>query len=415
MISSFLDIIVRHGRPGRGLFGKCSGYYGTVEAQGRGTLHCHFLIWIDGHPNPQRMRDLMQESQENQQQMFEWLESLIKCELLGTSEVVAEPGGKPLKRPRIPEREGFVHPGLQPGPRVMDCTPEQFSNAYDLYVNQLVEQYNWHEHTFACWKYLKRTDSRDDQACRMRIDGSTRPATVVDEETGSILLRRLHPRIANYNDLVMFLMKCNMDIKHIGSGEGAKTLIYYVTDYITKSSLPAHLGLAALLYAINRTDRRCAGSSEWTDSHDSAALTTVVNSMLARQEISHAQVMSYLVGGGDHYMSHQFRVLHLAHFERYLARKNQSSRCQTSTEECSRNDSATPHNTQSTQHNSERMDIEEENVTLTLGTGSIAALNQVQDYLYRPQSTPFDGMTLYEFVGLTEKLTKRCENARLHR
>ncbi|KAI0698759.1 hypothetical protein C8Q76DRAFT_771872 [Earliella scabrosa] len=96
----------------------------------------------------------------------------------------------------------------------------------------------------------------------MRIDGSTRAVTCLDEETFSIMLRRLHPRIANYNDLVIFLMKANMDIKHIGSGEGAKALIYYVTDYITKASLPTHLGLAALLYAIERTSTKRSHSKK---------------------------------------------------------------------------------------------------------------------------------------------------------
>jgi hypothetical protein len=71
----------------------------------------------------------------------------------------------------------------------------------------------------------------------MRIDGSTRALTELDEETQSILLRRLHPRINNFNDVVLFLMQCNMDIKYIGSGEAAKALVYYVTDYITKNTV----------------------------------------------------------------------------------------------------------------------------------------------------------------------------------
>jgi hypothetical protein len=41
-----------------------------------------------------------------------------------------------------------------------------------------------------------------------------------------------------------------MDIKYIGSGEAAKALVYYVTDYITKENLVTHVGLQALAYAI---------------------------------------------------------------------------------------------------------------------------------------------------------------------
>ncbi|KAI0746098.1 hypothetical protein C8Q76DRAFT_765104 [Earliella scabrosa] len=131
----------------------------------------------------------------------------------------------------------------------------------------------------------------------------------MDDETGSILLRRLHPRIANYNDLITFLFQSNMDIKHIGSGEGAKALIYYITDYITKSALPAYLGLAALLYAITKADTKYKNVEEWGVREDSGALIMVINSMLSRQEVSHQQVMSYLVGGGDHYASHRFLLV----------------------------------------------------------------------------------------------------------
>ncbi|EGN93339.1 hypothetical protein SERLA73DRAFT_64104 [Serpula lacrymans var. lacrymans S7.3] len=84
----------------------------------------------------------------------------------------------------------------------------------------------------------------------MWINGNTRALTELDAETQSILLKRLHPCINNFNDLVLFLFRCNMDLKYIGSGEAAKALVYYVTDYITKSQLPTHVGLAAILYAI---------------------------------------------------------------------------------------------------------------------------------------------------------------------
>ena len=116
----------------------------------------------------------------------------------------------------------------------------------------------------------------------MRIDGSTHSVTTLDPDK-SILLRCLHPWIASYNNLVIFLTQSNMDIKHIGSGEGVKALIYYITDYITKS-LPAHLGLVALLYTIQRTDVKYKDVQIWTPRENSGALMILVNSMLLRQE-----------------------------------------------------------------------------------------------------------------------------------
>src|ERR1700709_2126075 len=34
-----------------GILGVVEAYYGCVEAQGRGTLHCHMLVWLEGGLN----------------------------------------------------------------------------------------------------------------------------------------------------------------------------------------------------------------------------------------------------------------------------------------------------------------------------------------------------------------------------
>lgn len=56
-IRTFLDVVVRYRKSGGGLFGTCEAYYGMVEVQGRGTLHCHLLLWLRGNPSPQVLRD----------------------------------------------------------------------------------------------------------------------------------------------------------------------------------------------------------------------------------------------------------------------------------------------------------------------------------------------------------------------
>lgn len=45
------------------LFGQVSGYYGVVEAQGRGTLHVHMLLWLEDTPNAEDMHKLLQSKQ----------------------------------------------------------------------------------------------------------------------------------------------------------------------------------------------------------------------------------------------------------------------------------------------------------------------------------------------------------------
>jgi hypothetical protein len=39
-----------------GILGVVKAYYGCIEAQGRGTLHCHTLIWLEGGLNPNQIK-----------------------------------------------------------------------------------------------------------------------------------------------------------------------------------------------------------------------------------------------------------------------------------------------------------------------------------------------------------------------
>ncbi|EIM80172.1 uncharacterized protein STEHIDRAFT_68460, partial [Stereum hirsutum FP-91666 SS1] len=143
------------------------------------------------------------------------------------------------------------------------------------------------------------------------MNGYTRSFTELHPDTQEILLRRLHPWINSYNDVVIFLQRCNMDIKYIGSGVAAKAFAFYVTDYITKPGLPLYLALQALSWAVKQNDAKFIHRPDAPELEiKRSLLTKIVNSMMGRQELSHQQVMSYLVGAGDCYKSHDFRVLY---------------------------------------------------------------------------------------------------------
>ncbi|PVF90807.1 hypothetical protein CPB86DRAFT_686082, partial [Serendipita vermifera] len=43
------------------------------------------------------------------------------------------------------------------------------------------------------------------------------------------------------------------------------------------------------------------------------------NAIASRQEISHPQVMSYLIGGSDHYTSHKYQTLYWASIRRTVS------------------------------------------------------------------------------------------------
>ncbi|KZT53756.1 hypothetical protein CALCODRAFT_525028 [Calocera cornea HHB12733] len=264
---NFRDIILRLGR-GPGLLG-------------RGTLHCHMLIWIEGNPGPSDLRRLLQQDEGFRR----------RCELPSDCEVVEEPAGA-LPMPRV-------------GPHVLDPRNferrEDFWEIYRYHVEEVTKCCNWHEHKTTCWSHLGPEEEPTDANCRMRIDGSTRRNTALDDESGAILLRRLHPRINDYNSTMMFLLMCNMDIQYIGSGEEAKAAIFY-------SSLRSH----------KNNERFGENDAEPREREARSLVNKMVNSMMARQELSHQQIMSFYVGAGDYYTSHKFRTLLWGLFDRFV-------------------------------------------------------------------------------------------------
>ncbi|EGO30262.1 hypothetical protein SERLADRAFT_412311 [Serpula lacrymans var. lacrymans S7.9] len=286
ILQSFINTILKYGSKQPGLFGVCDTYYGMVEAQGR--------------------------DKDYKTQISTWLESIIQCELPGMMEVVIDSPDHPLQRPpRAPDQ---LDPRLADWP-ILSEDNVHFAQHFQDFVTDLALTCNWHKHTDMFWKHLRPGEPCNDSHRRMQINGSTHSLTELDSETQGILLWRLHPKINNFNDIVIFLLKCNMDIKYVGSGEAAKALLYYISDYITKSTLPVHVGLDALRYAIKQNKKKFPQSDDTPELVRSQSLfTKSVNAIMARQEMSHQQVMSYLIGGGDCYC-----VIRWSEFDQYMS------------------------------------------------------------------------------------------------
>lgn len=378
---------------GPGLFGKCHGYYGTIEAQGKGTLHLHMLIWLDGHPNPQSMREKFETDPAFKTKVFDWLDDVISTSIPGSDDVVVP---QIDARPTPPKDEPDPHSILAPQASEFDHIDELFT-ASTAFLSKLVPRTNWHIHSDTCWKKLKRGQARDDAHCHLGMDGSTRATNALDPETGSILYCRLHLRINNYNSLTIHAIQSNMDIKHIGSGEGAKACLYYVTDYITKFGLPVHSGVAALSYTIKHNNEKFEGA-DWASAEvrERSLLTKSVNTMMARLEISHQQVMSYLVGGGDHYTSHTFRNLYWGEVDCHIRKLDR---------QCGGPDPPVPvQDIDVDDSPTGSSDLHEPEIVLTLRDKSLTATNQLLNYTLRPSDDEFANMSIWDYVSTTEKI-----------
>ncbi|KAF8177146.1 hypothetical protein K438DRAFT_1606696, partial [Mycena galopus ATCC 62051] len=428
IIEAFIRIVLKYNAASTstredGLFGRCSAYYAMVEAQGRGTLHCHMLVWIEGNPSPQELRDRMRSDPQFQGQMFAWLESIISCELPSTTSIVQEPDG-PLKPPKMPD--DWDDPRLHKEPCVAAMTDDEFQPAFAKTVEDLAIKSNWHVHRATCFKYLKANEPRNDTTCRMRVNGEVHAHTHLDPQTDSIILRRLHPRINCYNRLIIFLLRCNMDVKYVGSGEAAKALVHYVTDYVTKSTLATHIGLSAVEYAIKRNTEKYAGSAgeiNTIDQINRSLFTKTVMALMSKQELSHQQVMSYLIGGGDCYKSHTFTNVRWGDIDRLIDQGEAALDADPSDEASSA--AAPRHHScgiavdvadrMSEYDDDEESDAREDEVSLVITENYVGASAHLVEYPLRSQDELFENLCLWQHEEWVTKVSAAAEGRRLEK
>jgi hypothetical protein len=379
MIRSFVRIVLRAARGNkqpRGIFGYCDSYYGTIETQGRGSLHCHMLLWLRGHLPPGELAEQLASSNVYRNRLTRWLDSITDSGFQGTRSALNNPCD--LDHEELSSNS--IHPGTVTGPLISQMDEAEFDKEMKEHVDELLVKYNWHRHTGTCWKYLQPGEPRMPSNCRFGLDGSTNQTMKFDSDTGTIRQRRRHLRMTLFNPIIIFLLKCNTDIKFIGSGEEAKAFMYYATDYITKLPLSVYAGLSAISDALRQYDiRGLTLDSGDLEADARKAMTVAVNSMLGHQEFSHPQIMSFLVGGGEHYSNETFQPINWAEIVSYVVNHFDVD-----------NIGSSP-----TMRNLV--------VSVTPERKTLSASNHLLDYMLRPLSEPFQDMGLYKHIAWTFK------------
>ncbi|KAK7675923.1 hypothetical protein QCA50_021142 [Cerrena zonata] len=123
VVTLFIKYILRWDTGTDGLFGPTSGYYGTVESQGRLTLHLHLLLWIKHSLSPQELRNRALKDTEFQREIIQWLESCCSGELAGGP--MGDAFGQ--ENTDVPCRDDDPTMELPKGPPPAPLSPEQLS------------------------------------------------------------------------------------------------------------------------------------------------------------------------------------------------------------------------------------------------------------------------------------------------
>lgn len=376
-----------------GVLGVVKAHYGCVEAQGRGTLHCHMLVWLEGglDPNALKKRLLEHPEGEFQQRLIEYLDSVIDTELpmnLNNDETTTSP-----------------HPCQTRGPHRMDEEDDiTFARRVEYDYAELANSCQRHQHRATCYKNWRGPPNP--KKCRFELDTENIVRnTIVDPATGELTLRKLDGMVANFNATMLKAIRCNMDIKFLGSGADAKAVIYYITDYISKSQLKTHVAYATLELAIKKL-------GEFDPLEDNVSISAkkllikCCNAMIGLQELSAPQVSSYLLGFNDHYTSHSFKQLFWKAFETHLERKSPSPECYPTSKY---QPAVIPSIDDDTvvEENGVMMHMNEDEIRIELDKDRflVPKGDQVADYIYRGRK--LECLNLWDFISQIEKVRKR--------
>ncbi|EFI26879.1 hypothetical protein CC1G_15280 [Coprinopsis cinerea okayama7 len=129
-----------------GALGYTKGLYGCVEAQGRGTLHAHFVIWIEGSLNPNELKaKLLHEANALfRDKLAEYLDDII---------VNSIPKIPPGATTTTVQSDRFKPSSVRGYDPLLDDEQSCLKRSKDF--RNLVIDCQVHEHTPTCYKYWR--------------------------------------------------------------------------------------------------------------------------------------------------------------------------------------------------------------------------------------------------------------------
>ncbi|KAF5343263.1 hypothetical protein D9757_015149 [Collybiopsis confluens] len=302
-----------------GVLGVVKAYYGCIEAQGRGSLHCHMLIWVEGglNPNEIKKRAIEDPNSDFCKRLIVFLEDTI------TNSV------PPLPSSSITVPSDRHHPCALRGTQMTGFSREEMCSpgARQKDLHNVVQKCQVHTHTKTCYKYC--VNPTEPKECRFGLGPSAlEPTSYFSPETGELTLRCLDGLVNNFNRTIIEALHCNMDIKFVGSGASAKAVLYYITNYITKTQLKTHVAFAALARAVAKLGE-CDPNEDVFTVRAKKLLQKCAYAMISQQELSAQQVCTYLLDLDDHFTSHQYANLFWLSFESVVEKQTPSIKCGT--------------------------------------------------------------------------------------
>lgn len=266
-----------------GILGQLVAYFGVVEAQGRGSLHLHMLLWLRHSPNSTEMHNLLQ-SFDFRDRIRTFIKANIRAHIDGLTEdtirLTPRDSQLPYSRPPDPRNPTWLQDNAQ-------------------FESRLVRSQQIHTCTRAtCLRVKNRQLS-----CKRRAPWPRSDEDFV-EPNGNWGPKRTVPYINAYCPDLLTSMRCNNDIKLNTNGCETKHIAWYLTAYTTKNQQPTH-NTSALLASTMAYHK---DNPKYNDLRqcNKLLLYRCTNVLNRQMELSAPQVVSYLMGWDDTFQLHHY-------------------------------------------------------------------------------------------------------------
>jgi len=393
MCNTFIKHVLGVGTNHSGMYGETDAYYGTVEQQGRLTLHMHMLLWIKGSLTPQEIRDkIMDPVSGFQQRMVEYLEGVHIGEFLtGSMEQVKEELTNNSCNPNYKDPTQTLPEAPPPicheySENCTNCAClDTWWHRFRCTVDDLIFRSNVHN----CRKNQGTNDGvakarptciNKHGNCKARFPRELYEQTEVDPKTGALNMRKGEQWINTITPLVTYILRCNTDVTSLLSGTAIKAIVAYISDYVTKPGLKTYSIFDVIRSVFDRNSEMLGGSLERKEKAR-RLIIQIVNSLTAKMEIGGPMASLYLLGNPDHYTSHKFNTVYWKDYVREAMKAWKT----TDDKEC---------------------DEQPEKLVLHRNENQYIGVSHVYDFIYRPEA--HTNKTLYEWLQMATRVANKA-------
>lgn len=223
------------------------------------------------------------------------------------------------------------------------------------------------------------------KVCKARFPRDLHLETSVDTQTGALILKKGESWINTFSPDLTYLLRCNTDVTSLQSGTAIKSVIAYVTDYITKSPLKTHVIFDAVKTIFTRNMEETVHGEDRLKKGRSV-ITKIVNALTAKSEIGSPMASMYLLKHGDHYTSHMFQKFYWRPYVNTVKNEWESIDVQAGN---------------NVEHNEEPQTTHDDKVMIAKNQNGIVAISPVLDYVYRPKK--YEQVSLYNWISMSYK------------